>query len=241
MTPSYLRNRHSDSGKVTDHRDWQIPLTRRFRSLKLWFVLRTYGTEGLKDHISRHIHLGKLFHSLVLTRHDLFNVVAEPAFALVVLTIIPPPPSRHAESPPTQNDLTREIYEMINSRGEIYLTSTVVQGTFAIRFLCAIPQAEEKWIIEAFRVLVETTEETLEKCDRPNGLVEPEIQEETPFAADDLPVTPNKLCQEGEFVPNGVKLGMLEARKAPFADAAADDLLVPFPPPSMRLARRASL
>lgn len=54
---------------------------------------------------------------------------------------------------------------MINSRGEIYLTSTVVQGTFAIRVLCAIPKAEERWITAAFQVLVETTEKVLETHD----------------------------------------------------------------------------
>ena len=47
ITPSYLRNDYSDSGLVTDYRDWQIPLGRRFRSLKIWFVLRSYGVSGM--------------------------------------------------------------------------------------------------------------------------------------------------------------------------------------------------
>jgi len=90
ITPSYLRNEFSDNGLVTDYRDWQIPLGRRFRSLKIWFVLRTYGVAGLKNHIRNHIQLGEMFHGLVKSRPDLFRVLAPPAFALTVLTIVPP-------------------------------------------------------------------------------------------------------------------------------------------------------
>lgn len=54
ITPAYLRNKASESGLVTDYRDWQIPLGRRFRSLKLWFVMRTYGVIGLQNYI-RHV------------------------------------------------------------------------------------------------------------------------------------------------------------------------------------------
>lgn len=89
ITPSYLRNDFSDSGLVTDYRDWQIPLGRRFRSLKIWFVLRTYGVSGLKAHIRQHIQLGDMFQALVRSRPDLFQVFTPPAFALTVLTIVP--------------------------------------------------------------------------------------------------------------------------------------------------------
>ena len=90
ITPSYLRNDFSDKGLVTDYRDWQIPLGRRFRSLKIWFVLRTYGINGLKAHIRNHIRLGEMFHGLVKSRPDLFRVLTPPAFALTVLTVVPP-------------------------------------------------------------------------------------------------------------------------------------------------------
>jgi len=54
ITPEYLRNKASESGSVIDYRNWQIPLGRRFRALKLWFVIRTYGVEGLQSFI-RHV------------------------------------------------------------------------------------------------------------------------------------------------------------------------------------------
>lgn len=91
ITPSYLRNPFSDSGLVTDYRDWQIPLGRRFRALKIWFVMRTYGVNGLKAHVSRHITLGEKFAGWIRERSDLFTIIAPPAFALTVFTLALPP------------------------------------------------------------------------------------------------------------------------------------------------------
>ena len=188
ITPAYLRNDYSSSGLVTDYRDWQIPLGRRFRSIKIWFVLRTYGVSGLRAHIRRHIELGELFHSLVRSKPELFRVLTTPAFAVTVLTVIPNSdgfgsaddrPSHlsiadglvkdevasHAtdEALEKANAITKEVYELINSRGEIYLTSTVVNGIYAIRVVSANPRAEEKYIRKAFDILLSTAEEVLGK------------------------------------------------------------------------------
>ena len=73
ITPEYLRNAGTDSGAI-DYRDWQVPLGRRFRALKLWFVLRHYGAQGLRAHIREHIRLSELFESLVR---------ADPRFEIV--------------------------------------------------------------------------------------------------------------------------------------------------------------
>ncbi len=61
VLPEYLRNQATESGAVIDYRDWQIPLGRRFRSLKLWFVIRHYGVEGLRHHVRRHVELAQEF------------------------------------------------------------------------------------------------------------------------------------------------------------------------------------
>jgi aromatic-L-amino-acid decarboxylase len=154
ITRSYLRNEFSDSGLVTDYRDWQIPLGRRFRSLKIWFVLRTYGVKGLQEHIRKHIKMGEVFASLIKTRGDLFGIVTGPSFALTVFTIVPTVAGQ-AE----QNKITEAVYELINKRGEIFLTSGVIGGVYAIRVVSANPLAEERNIRKAFEILVETTEE----------------------------------------------------------------------------------
>ena len=191
VTRSYLQNHLSDAGLVTDYRDWQIPLGRRFRSLKIWFVLRTYGINGLKAHIRKHIKLGEVFHGWVCERPDLFRVPTPPAFALTVLTITPRAKSRHeANGPivgPTEtgvneglikpdvlpstddheldqaNEITKEVYELINARGQIFLTSGVVKGIYAIRVVSANEKTEEMYLKRAFDILVQTTEEVLSK------------------------------------------------------------------------------
>ena len=61
VLPEYLRNQATESGAVFDYRDWHVPLGRRFRALKLWFVIRHYGVEGLRHHIRRHIELAQQF------------------------------------------------------------------------------------------------------------------------------------------------------------------------------------
>ncbi|MCJ1415755.1 hypothetical protein MMC32_002088 [Xylographa parallela] len=189
ITPSYLRNDFSAAGLVTDYRDWQIPFGRRFRALKIWFVLRTYGANGLRAHIRNHVWLGELFHSLVLSRPDLFSVPTPPAFALTVLTVIPHLKTtngvqhevasdagvsdglvktngvggKHDGDVGEANAVTKEVYELINARGQIFLTSGVVNGVYAIRVVSANPKAEQKFIRRAFDIIVQTAEEVLAK------------------------------------------------------------------------------
>ncbi|KAL1625920.1 hypothetical protein SLS56_007159 [Neofusicoccum ribis] len=188
ITPSYLRNSFSDSGLVTDYRDWQIPLGRRFRSLKVWFVLRSYGAEGLKAHIRKHIKFGELFNELARSRADLFELVSGPSFALNVITVVPrrkwlkgrerrvsasqPDPNHEAylndftsdaenHALLDANEITKEVYETINKRGEIFLTSGIVGGVYVIRVVASTPRVEEKHIRKAFDILVKTAEEVL--------------------------------------------------------------------------------
>merc|ERR1711871_978165 len=61
----YLRNAASDAGMVVDYKDWQLPLGRRFRALKLWFVLRSFGVQGLRSHIRNGVEGAKLFENLI--------------------------------------------------------------------------------------------------------------------------------------------------------------------------------
>jgi aromatic-L-amino-acid decarboxylase len=154
ILPSYLRNEFSESGLVTDYRDWQIPLGRRFRSLKIWFVLRTYGINGLQAHIRKHVQLGEIFAGLLKTRRDLFEMVTGPSFALTVFNIVSKMASKEE-----QDKLTKDVYEMVNKRGEIYLTSSVVGGVYVIRVVSANPLAEERNVRRAFEILVEVAEE----------------------------------------------------------------------------------
>ena len=187
ITPSYLRNDFSDRGLVTDYRDWQIPLGRRFRAMKIWFVLRTYGVNGLKTHVQRHIQLGEMFAGWVSGRPDLFRIITPPAFALTVLTLAVPQGTGKQQSldgvtkpemneglatsdilPQTastmqehMNALTKHVYESINASGEIYLTSSVVKGIYSIRVISANERTDEEHLRKAFEILVKVAENKL--------------------------------------------------------------------------------
>ena len=82
ILPEYLRNAASESGAVIDYRDWQVPLGRRFRALKLWAVIRWYGAEGLRAHIRKHVALAQEFASWVAA-DERFELVAPHPLALV--------------------------------------------------------------------------------------------------------------------------------------------------------------
>ena len=188
ITPSYLQNHFSDKGLVTDYRDWQIPLGRRFRALKIWFVLRTYGINGLKAHIRNHILLGESFAGWVRQREDLFRILTPPAFALTVFTLAIPAhngswlpnggtdvkvneglvttnvlPTTSTDHLERANALTKTVYETINTAGEIFLTSSVVEGVYAIRVVSGSERTDEIHLKKAFDILVKTTKEVLQK------------------------------------------------------------------------------
>lgn len=193
INPSYLHNPAAISGLVTDYRDWQLPLGRRFRALKIWFVLRTYGVSGIQRLVRKHIGLGEYFAGLVRQRRDLFEIVAGPSFALTAIRCILPSASaeseggevtaadRSAESEMNgfkaqsanpvsgeSNVVTKQVCELINSRGEIFLTGAVIDGIYIIRVVSANELADEKYIKKAFDIIVSTTEEVLAGKD--NGI-----------------------------------------------------------------------
>ncbi|KAI9887665.1 MAG: hypothetical protein M1823_000529 [Watsoniomyces obsoletus] len=186
VTPSFLRNKFSDSGSVIDYRDWSIPLGRRFRSLKIWFVLRTYGLQGLKSYIRNHVQMGEMFAGLIASRPDLFRILTKPAFALTVFHVVGSTattstasaaasnmlhegfstdftPDSDAQATAQANLITKDVYETILSQREIFLTSAVVDGVYAIRVVSANPKADEAHLKRAFKIIVDTTEHILER------------------------------------------------------------------------------
>ncbi len=121
ILPEYLRNQATDSGAVFDYRDWHIPLGRRFRSLKLWFVIRHYGVEGLRFHIRRHVEIARQFLSWA-RKDDRFEVAAPAPLNLVCF--------RHRGG----DAATQTIMERLNRSGDLYLTHTKLNDKFTLRF-----------------------------------------------------------------------------------------------------------
>lgn len=155
ITPSYLRNEFSERGLVTDYRDWQIPLGRRFRAIKMWFVMRTYGSSGLQAHIRKTVKCGEKFAELVKGREDLFEMFTPPTFGLTVFTVNPGAGSDQQ----ARSEISKEVYEAVNADGEIFITSSVVDGSYVIRVVSGNHRIEESHLVRAFDIIVEKAEE----------------------------------------------------------------------------------
>lgn len=119
VLPEYLRNAASDSGEVVDYRDWHPQLGRRFRALKLWAVLRTYGVRGLRAHLRTSIAQAARFEQ-ALTGDNRFELLVPRSLSLVVFAL-------------AKEATTRAVLERVNNSGAAFLTHTVVEGRFALR------------------------------------------------------------------------------------------------------------
>jgi len=120
IVPEYLKNAATESGAVIDYRDWQVPLGRRFRALKLWLVIRWYGAEGLRAFIRDHVALGQELAGWV-DEHASFERLAPAPLSLVCFA--------HVDG----DDRTREIVDTINATGKHYVTHTTLNGRYTLR------------------------------------------------------------------------------------------------------------
>jgi aromatic-L-amino-acid/L-tryptophan decarboxylase len=142
ILPEYLRNQASESGAVFDYRDWHIQLGRRFRSLKLWFVIRHYGIEGLQHHIRRHVELAQQFAQWV--RDDqCFEVAAPVPLNLVCF--------RHKGG----DAVNQQIMDNLNRSGDLFLTHTKLNGKFTLRLCVGQTNTEARHVENAWKRICE--------------------------------------------------------------------------------------
>ena len=124
-TPAFLRTEHD--ADVANFRDWGIPLGRRFRALKLWFVLRSYGVSGLQEMLRRHIALAAEFRRWIEAEPG-FEVVAPSPFGLVCFRHLPP-----GLGPEQADAHNRGLLARVNASGRVFLSHTVLGGLYVIR------------------------------------------------------------------------------------------------------------
>ncbi|XP_017488202.1 PREDICTED: aromatic-L-amino-acid decarboxylase-like [Rhagoletis zephyria] len=146
--PEYLK--HENEGKIPDYRHWQIPLGRRFRSLKMWFVFRSYGVSGLQNHIRKQIELAHLFGDL-LQKDDRFEMVDQIRMGLVCFRL------------KGNNAMNEELINSINKSGDIFLTPTKVKERFIIRFAVCARTTNEKDIHYSWNVIKKFADSVLAK------------------------------------------------------------------------------
>lgn len=143
--PDYLHTLGHD--EVVNYSEWGVPLGRQFRALKLWFVLRAYGLEGLRAMIRNHVGWSRALCEKLRTTAD-FEIVTEPSFSLFSFRYAPPGAT-------DLDALNLALVEAINADGRIYLTQTRVDGTVAIRFQAGQFECAEADVLGAYDVITE--------------------------------------------------------------------------------------
>jgi aromatic-L-amino-acid decarboxylase len=151
--PEYLKTGHDS--EVKNYRDWGIQLGRRFRALKLWFVIRSYGIEGLQAILREHIRLAQLFKGWV-DRHEKFELMAPVPFSLVCFRF------NDGRDDESLNVLNKKLMDSLNATGKIFLTHTSLRGRFVLRLAIGQRTTQERHVRRAWDLIVHKAEE-LEK------------------------------------------------------------------------------
>lgn len=140
IQPEYLRNIATESGTVFDYRDWQIPLGRRFRSLKLWFVIRHYGITGLQFHIRKHVELAQALAGWIRDDED-FELAAPAPLNLVCF--------RHKGG----DEFNKAVLDRVNESGKIYLSHTRLDDKFTLRICVGQTHTERQHVERAWNLI----------------------------------------------------------------------------------------
>lgn len=137
ILPEYLRNAATESGAVIDYRDWHVPLGRRFRALKLWFVIRHYGVEGLQYHVRRHVQLAQQFASWV-GEDSRFELAAPAPLNLVCFRLL------------GGDEANQRLLGRLNASGNLYLTHTRLDDRFTLRLSVGQTYTEARHVRQAW-------------------------------------------------------------------------------------------
>jgi aromatic-L-amino-acid decarboxylase len=142
ILPEYLKTR--TRGKVNDYRDWGVPLGRRFRALKLWSVIRSYGLEELQNKLRYHIGIASALSGMIAGESD-FEILAPVTICVVCFRYKP------AGFDEKQiNFLNEKLNHKLNDSGKIYLSHTVLNGKYTLRMVTAqtnvtLDHVEKAW------------------------------------------------------------------------------------------------
>jgi aromatic-L-amino-acid decarboxylase len=142
ILPEYLKTR--TRGKVNDYRDWGVPLGRRFRALKLWSVIRTFGVDGLREKVRDHIAIAACLAKMISEEND-FEILAPVVISVVCFRYSP---AGYNED--QINGLNEKLNHLLNDSGKLYLSHTVLKGKYTLRMVTAqtnvtLAHVEKAW------------------------------------------------------------------------------------------------
>jgi len=143
--PEYLKT--GMDAKVKNFRDWGIQLGRRFRALKLWFVIRSYGVEGLQKMVREHIRLAQMFKGWIEESEN-FELMAPVNLSLVCFRL------NDGREEDALNQLNKEFLESLNQTGKVFLTHTTLKGKYVLRFAIGQRTTEEKHVKAAWKLIL---------------------------------------------------------------------------------------
>lgn len=146
ILPEYLRNQASEAGRVIDYRDWQVPLGRRFRALKLWFVIRSFGIQALQQRVRQHVALAQQFAAWVAADAD-FELAAPVPLNLVCF--------RHRGG----DAVNQRIMDHLNRSGRMFLSHTRLADQLTLRMSIAQTDTELPHVERAWRLIREAAAE----------------------------------------------------------------------------------
>lgn len=142
ILPEYLKNAATASGAVIDYRDWQVSLGRRFRALKLWFVIRHYGVEGLRELVRKHISLAQQF-TAWLAEDARFELTAPPSLSLVCFRLR------------ADDEVNQRLLDALNASGDLYLSPTRLNGVLTLRLCIGQTMTEAEHVQHAWQRIQE--------------------------------------------------------------------------------------
>jgi len=144
ILPEYLKT--GVDAKVKNYRDWGIPLGRRFRALKLWFVIRSYGVEGLQAMVREHLRLARVVEGWVVADAR-FELLAPVALGLVCFRL------NDGRDESALNTLNQALLDRINGTGRVFLSHTTLRGKFTIRLVVGQRTTAERHVREAWDLI----------------------------------------------------------------------------------------
>ena len=146
LTPDYLQT--PEAGKVRNLMDTGVQLGRRFRALKLWAVIRYFGSDGLRDRLADHMRLAKLFAEWVDASKDFERVAPVP------LSVVCFRARGNSEDDAETDNLNQQLLERINTDGEVFLSHTRLNGRFTLRLAIGHIRTTDKHVRRAWELLV---------------------------------------------------------------------------------------
>jgi aromatic-L-amino-acid decarboxylase len=150
--PEYLKTGIDE--RVKNYRDWGVQLGRRFRALKLWFVVRSYGVEGLRAFVREHLRLAAMFKE-GLESDSRFELLAPVDLSLVCFRL------NDGREEKALDDLNRRLLQRTNASGKIFLTHTTLKGRYTIRLVVGQRTTAERHVREAWEIIRSAADELL--------------------------------------------------------------------------------